>query len=284
MSRGSVLITGASTGIGEACALRLAGFGFEVFAGVRKEEDARRLAEASQKIKPLFLDVTDPSQIELASKEVSAGLGERGLSGLVNNAGIAVAGPLEFLDIDDIRHQLEVNLIGQIAVTQAMMPLLRKARGRIVNIGSIGGRVSGPFGGPYSASKFALEAITDSLRRELAPWGMEVAIIEPGNISTRIWERGIDAGKKRRAALPETAEELYGPQMDAVIRFAEIQDRSGIPAARVARAVHHALTARRPKTRYLVGTDARAQAVLARILPDRVLDRIIEREFRRMEP
>ena len=170
--RGAVVITGASTGIGRACALDLDGRGFRVFAGVRKDEDGERLRSERPSIEPLRIDVTDAGEIAAARDRVSEEVGTAGLAGLVNNAGIAVPGPLEHLPIDEFRRQMEVNLVGQVAVTQAFLPLLRTARGRVVNIGSIGGRVALPMLGPYAASKHAMEGISDSLRRELRPWGI----------------------------------------------------------------------------------------------------------------
>ena len=183
--RGAVVITGASTGIGRASALDLDSRGFRVFAGVRKDEDAERLRSERPSIEPLRIDVTDADSIAAARDRVTEAVDGAGLAGLVNNAGIAVPGPLEHLPIDEIRRQLEVNLIGQIAVTQAFLPLLRTARGRIVNIGSIGGRVALPLLGPYAGSKHAMEGITDSLRRELRPWGIEVSIVRPGRSRRR---------------------------------------------------------------------------------------------------
>src|SRR5262249_39561380 len=184
----SVVITGASTGAGRDAALHLDRNGFRVFAGVRREADAESLRkEASPQLEPLLLDVTDAAAIEAAAKRVDAEVGSAGLAGLVNNAGIGIGAPIEFLDLNELRRQLEVNVVAVVAVTQAFLPALRRARGRVVNAGSIGGRVSQPLVGPYSASKFALEAISESERMELAPWGIEVSLVEPGAISTAIW-------------------------------------------------------------------------------------------------
>jgi NAD(P)-dependent dehydrogenase (short-subunit alcohol dehydrogenase family) len=278
MTSGTVVITGASTGIGRACAIHLDSLGLEVFAGVRKSEDAERLAaEGSERLRPLLLDVTDGGQVEAAARQVGEAVGGRGLAGLVNNAGIAVAAPLEFIPIDELRRQLEVNVIGQVAITQALLPLLRRGKGRVVNIGSIGGRVALPFVGPYAASKFALEAFTDSLRRELRAAGVEVSIVRPGGIATPIWDRGLDAADRIRAQLPAEAESLYGHALDATKSAAADIGRNGLPPEAVAKVVEHALTARRPKTRYLVGRDAKMRAALAKVLPDRVFDRMIAR-------
>src|SRR5438874_3243366 len=274
----SVVITGASTGIGEASALRLASMGFRVFAGVRKQADADALsskAPVNGTLQPIMLDVTDAASIAAAQSAVADAVGERGLAGLVNNAGISVAAPMELVPLDELRRQLEVNLIGPVAVTQAFLPLIRKARGRIVNIGSIGGRISTPVLGPYSASKYAIEAITDALRIELRPWGINVAVVEPGSIATPIWEKGQGSADQLEAGLTPEAHAMYGGTIAAIRDAARQAERRGIPPDAVAKAVAHALTSKRPKTRYLVGFDARLQAALARIVPDRLLDRLI---------
>jgi NAD(P)-dependent dehydrogenase (short-subunit alcohol dehydrogenase family) len=209
----AVVITGASSGIGRATALELGRRRFQVFAGVRKPADGEHLArEGGASITPVTIDVTDGGSIQEAAAKVSSALGDRDLAGLVNNAGIAISGPLEFLPVEELRHQLEVNLIGQVAVTQAFQPLLRRARGRIVNTGSIGGRVAVPFLGPYAASKFAMEGLSDAISPDA-----------------------------------------------------------------VAAVVAHALTAQRPKTRYVVGRTAKAMALLSRFLPDRAFDAVVAR-------
>ncbi len=273
----SVVITGASTGIGEACALRLDKMGFQVFAGVRKEHDGNSLKQQSSgRLTPVMIDVTDAGSIDSAAAIVSAAVGDAGLAGLVNNAGVGIGGPLEFLPIAQIRKVLEVNVIGQIAVTQAFLPLLRKRRGRIVNMGSIAGRSSSPIIGPYSASKFAMEAITDALRVELRPWGISVSIIEPGNVATPIWDKSLAATDEILRKLPQHARDLYGPAITAVREIAVNAPKIGISPDIVARAVAHALTAEKPKTRYLVGRDAKFR-VLLEFLPDRFRDWLIAR-------
>ncbi len=244
-----------------------------MFAGVRRTEDADRLR--SERIEPLLLDVTDGDEIAGAAEAV----GER-LDGLVNNAGIALAAPLEFLPLDELRRQLEVNLIGQVAVTQAMLPALRRARGRIVNVGSIAGRSAIPFLAPYAASKFALEGVSDALRLEVAPWGVEVVVVEPGTIATPIWKRSAVVADELSKRLPREAAELYGPAIGVVRRAAAAADARAEPPELVAAAVEHALTAKRPKTRYLVGRDAKRRARLER-LPDRLRDRVLLRALRR---
>jgi NAD(P)-dependent dehydrogenase (short-subunit alcohol dehydrogenase family) len=272
MASGVVVVTGASSGIGEASARHLASLGFEVRPGVRKPEDAERLREHG--LSPLMLDVTDQRSIDAARAE----LGEGPLAGLVNNAGIAVSGPLEFLPVEEVRRQLEVNVVGQVAVTQALLPLLRRGRGRIVNISSIGGRVALPLMSPYNASKFALEAISDSLRRELRRFGVEVVVVEPGGVKTPIWDKGNEAAGRLLESVPEEATELYGDLADALrAESRKIAEERGLPPEAVAETVGRALTARRPKTRYLVGRDAKVRAAIAKRLPDRAMDTLIHR-------
>lgn len=274
---GAVVITGASTGIGRACALHLDRLGFRVFAGVRREIDGEALREtASTRLVPLMIDVTREESIAAAAVTV-AFAEPQGLHGLVNNAGIVVPGPLEILPLDAIRRQLEINLLGTIAVTQAFLPQLRRARGRVVNMGSINGLLSTPLSGPYSMSKFALEAFTDALRMELKPWGIEVAIVEPGSIRTPIWEKSVAFGEEMYRQLAEEGRALYDPMIQGLRDSARKIAGMGIPPERVAEAVAHALTADRPRTRYLVGRDARFLRLLQRWLPDRLRDRIILR-------
>lgn len=272
----SVLITGASTGIGRAAALRLDRAGWRVFAGVRKEADADSLHEAgSGRLTPLTLDVTDGGQIAAAAERIGTEVGEAGLDGLVNNAGIGVMGPLETLPLDDFRRQIEVNLTGQVAVTQAMLPLIRRATGRVVFVSSAGGRMALPFGGPYHAAKFGLEAVADSLRQELRPWGIEVAVIEPGSIDTPIWERAVRSYEEMAARAPAAQEELYGKRLANLQEGARRTAARGIPPEKAAEAIADALTARRPRTRRRVGLDAQGQVLLRRLLPDRALDRLL---------
>jgi NAD(P)-dependent dehydrogenase (short-subunit alcohol dehydrogenase family) len=272
-------VTGASTGIGEATALHLRSLGFSVVAGVRKEADAKRLR--ARDLTPLMLEVTDPDSVAAAAAEVEALVGADGLAGLVNNAGIALAAPIEFLPIDELRQVLEINLIGQVAVTQALLPMLRIAQGRVVNIGSIAGRVALPLMGAYAASKFALEGVSDSLRRELYSQGVEVVVIEPGGIKTPIWEKGVATAERMADALPPEGERLYG-SLIATMReqSRRIAEERGQPASDVAAVVAAALTAARPRTRYVVGRDARLRAAVARRLPDRLVDWLVLRALR----
>lgn len=270
--RGQVLVTGASTGIGQATALHLRDLGFSVMAGVRRDEDAVRLRDCG--LTPIRLDVTRPEELTAARAE----LGDQPLAGLVNNAGITRGGPLEFVPIADLREQLEVNVIGQVAVIQAFIGALRSGGGRVVNIGSISGRLAPPIVGPYAAAKFALNAINDALRRELAPQGIEVIMVEPGSVKTplkrktsRLVEGLYDAG-------PPELVQRYGAMMTTAVEVMNKVDRQiGIDATTVAEVVGKALTLRNPRTRYLVGRDAIVQAAMVKLLPDRTVDRLLLR-------
>jgi NAD(P)-dependent dehydrogenase (short-subunit alcohol dehydrogenase family) len=231
------------------------------------------LQGASPRIEPLILDVTDQASIDAAVKSVGDFL-----YGLVNNAGLAVAGPLEYLPIEEVRRQFEVNVFGHLAVTQAFLPAIRNAGGRIVFMSSVGGRVpSPPFLSPYNASKHAIEAFGDALRVELSPWGIHVALIEPGSVATPIWEKGVSAATDLRKGLGPEAEERYGEAADRAQKLAEATGRRGIAPESVAETVAHALMARQPKARYMVGRDARAQTIAFGLLTDRARDRLMAR-------
>jgi NAD(P)-dependent dehydrogenase (short-subunit alcohol dehydrogenase family) len=270
------LVTGASTGIGHACVLHLDRLGHRVYAGVRKEADAQGLRErGSSRIVPVFLDVTDQAKVEAVAKQIAGDAG--GLDGLVNNAGIGRGGPLEYLPLAEWREQLEVNVIGQVAVTKAMLPLIRSAGGRIVFIGSIGGKVATMMLGPYCASKFALEAIGEALRYELHPWGISVSVIEPGAIKTAIWDKARQDADRLERDLPTEARTQYAGHIAAIRKGIDMQDRRGAGPEKVAKAIEHALFSPHPKTRYLVGTDAKVQSALVRWLPDRPRETIIRR-------
>jgi NAD(P)-dependent dehydrogenase (short-subunit alcohol dehydrogenase family) len=275
MAQGSIVITGASSGIGEACALHFDKKGFRVFAGVRKASDGEALRQkGSERLTPLIMDVTDPASLRAAAGSID----RKEISGLVNNAGIAVSGPIELIPIDRLREQLEVNVIGAVAAIQAFMPLLRQGRGRIVNIGSIGGRLALPINGPYSASKFALEAITDSLRMELREWGMHVAIVEPGAVRTPIWDKSMKRAQEMIDGLPEEGLDLYKHLIDRVRQAATDASRTAVDPAQVVEAVHHAMMSPRPKTRYVVGRDAKMRLWLNH-LPDRKKDNLIMKKI-----
>jgi NAD(P)-dependent dehydrogenase (short-subunit alcohol dehydrogenase family) len=272
---GGVLITGASTGIGEATALRLAKGGFRVFAGVRKAEDGERLREAGVTVvHPL--DVTSEDDVAAAVARVEEELAGDPLRGIVNNAGIGIGGPLEGLELDDFRRTLEVNTTGQLAVTKAFLPLLRKSKGRIVNMTSIGGRVAQPFAGPYVASKYALEAVTDVLRVELLEWGIDVIAIEPGTIATPIWEKSSREAEQVLERLSPELRDLYGKRLAKMAKVLERQTKRGVAPDKVAQAVEKALTSSHPRTRYLVG-DAYVLLALKTVLPTRLLDRLLYR-------
>ncbi len=275
-----VLITGASSGIGQACALELERRGFHVFAGVRSEEAAGAIrANGSPRLVPVRLDVTDEASIAAAAAQIDAATGDAGLWGLVNNAGIAISGPLEALPLALWRQQLEVNVLGQVAVTQAMLRLVRRARGRIVNMGSISGLVAAPFMGPYAASKHALEAVTDALRVELAPWGIGVSIVEPQSIKTPIWDKARNAAHAMFQQMPVHVEELYGNLLRAAGRNVARFEAAGLPVSRVVRAVVHALSAKRPRPRYPVGLQTHAAYRVWHLLPTGLRDRIVRREM-----
>jgi NAD(P)-dependent dehydrogenase (short-subunit alcohol dehydrogenase family) len=237
-----------------------------VFGGVRREEDATALR--GQGIEPVVLDVRDPEQIAAAADAIGPEL-----DGLVDNAGIAVAAPLELVPLEELRRQLEVNVVGQVAVLQAVLPALRRARGRVVLMGSIGGRSALPFLGPYAASKHALEAFADVLRVELAPWGIAVSIVEPASVKTAIWTKGAEHAEAMQDAVGSEGGALYAERIQR-FRQVALKRGPGIDPDVVARAVEHALTASRPKARYVVGRDAHIRAWIER-LPTRLRDRVL---------
>jgi NAD(P)-dependent dehydrogenase (short-subunit alcohol dehydrogenase family) len=260
----TALVTGASSGIGAACAARLAGAGWRVFAGVRRAGDAPAGTEE------ILLDVTDEDQVRAAAERIDE------LHGLVNNAGIAIAIPLEFIPLEELRRQFEVNVVGQVAVTQAFLPHLRRSRGRIVFIGSIAGQSALPFLGSYAASKHALEAVADTLRVELRPFGVDVALVQPGTIKTPIWTKSAALADGLANGAGAELAGLYGERIAAFRKVAQRRGSKGASAEEVARAVEAALTAERPRTRKLVGLDAKVRAGIER-LPDRLRDRVYER-------
>jgi NAD(P)-dependent dehydrogenase (short-subunit alcohol dehydrogenase family) len=269
-----VVISGASTGIGKACALLLDRSGFRVFAGVRREEAANELRQAaSSRLYPVILDVTQPEHIIRAVETVKENLGSASrLFGLVNNAGICAASPTEFVPIDLLRRHLEVNVIGHIAVTQAFMPLIRSGKGRIINIGSATGRFALPYLGAYSASKHAMAALTDALRIELRPWRISVSIIDAGTVETPMWEKAIaQSHDLLDTGLPAPARELYYDALSAMERVMLSGRRRAIFPEDVATVVLKVLNARRPKPRYEVGAGSR-MAVVGKLLPKRFTD------------
>ena len=270
-------MTGASTGIGEASAIRLATIGYQVYAGVRKAADGARLVDqVPVGLTPVELDVTDPESIAAVGQQLEAEVGDDGLAGLFNNAGISGGGPLEFYALDDIRAMFEVNIFGLLATTQAYLPLIRKAKGRILFTGSIAGRTASPFVAPYSMTKAAVQSLCHALRVELRPWGIKVICIEPGSIATPIWQKGLDEGADRMAQMPPEAVELYGKLLPRMVKLSQDVAARAIPVERVADVVEKAMTSPRPSARYLVGNDAKAQAVVGR-LPDKARDALLAR-------
>ncbi|BCJ74872.1 short-chain dehydrogenase/reductase [Catellatospora sp. IY07-71] len=261
----TVLVTGASTGIGRATALLLAREGFTVFAGVRKDADGAALGRS---VTPIRLDVTDAGQIAAAAERVGR------LDALVNNAGIGVTGPLEFVPLDALRRQYEVNVFGQVAVTQAMLPMLRASRGRVVTVGSVGSWITLPFGGPLCSSKHAIRSLNDALRMEVRPWGIRAVLIEPGSIHSDAVDKLEEEVAPRLESIGPEGRRLYGAAYRTMTSASLREERSGSSPDVVARAVLHALVARRPRSRYPVGRRSRLMSTLGRILPQYTLDTI----------
>jgi NAD(P)-dependent dehydrogenase (short-subunit alcohol dehydrogenase family) len=274
---GPVVVTGASTGIGAATARELARRGFHVLAGVRRDRDATTLRAPG--IEPVILDITEPDHIDSLRARVGTGL-----RALVNNAGISVNAPVEALPMSEWRHLFEVNLFGHIAVTQALLPALLRGEGRVVNISSVGGRVALPTYGAYAGTKFALEAASDALRRELAPHGVRVIVVEPGGVRTEMAGRGGITASRLAAGMTADQNQRYGTLVQAVIAQAAAFTGRGLRAEDVARVIARAVTARNPRTRYPVGRDAALLTRLSRVLPDRVLDRIVAAGLRPYHP
>jgi len=275
----SVVVTGASTGIGWACVKVLVANDFRVFGSVRKQADAERLSkEFGNNFTPLVFDVTDQAAVAAGAKQVAAALGDSTLFGLVNNAGMAVPGPLLHLKIADFEHQLAVNLTGQLIVTQAFAPLLgadrarKGAPGRIVMISSVGGKNALPFAGPYAASKFALEGLSESLRRELMLFGIDVIVVAPGSVATPIWDKAEAIDIAQFATTP------YADALTTMRSFMLSLGRKGLPAERIGEAVRTALTTVKPKTRYTVAPNPMQQLMTA-VLPKRTMDRLMARRL-----
>ena len=272
----SVVVTGTSTGIGRACVDELVRQGFHVWATVRREQDAEEIAAAhGDRVTPLILDLLDHDSVRTAARRV---LEAGPLFGLVNNAGVALPGPLEYLPVEQLRRQVDINLVGQLLITQQLLPALfasveRDHDARIVMIGSIGGRIAGPVLGAYHVSKHGLVGMTDTLRAELAPYGIRVLMIEPGSIATPIWERGADAAAEMERHMPADATR-YRRQIRQARENAKRQTTAGLPPARAAEGIVETLTSKRPKPRQVIGRDARALAIMARVLPYRVLYRL----------
>jgi NAD(P)-dependent dehydrogenase (short-subunit alcohol dehydrogenase family) len=274
----TVVVTGASSGIGRACVSRLIQAGWRVFATVRKAEHGDKLrSEVGADLTPAIMDVTDRATIIAAAEQVSSQLQGRGLNGLVNVAGIGVVRPVEYVTPRDLQEIFDVNVFGQIAVTQALLPLLRKARGRIVNISSVGAHIAIPFGGLLNASKSAFGSFSDALRLELRPFGVRVCTVEPGAIKTPAVEKTLGNVEAVVSNLPASGAAQYGEMLKRFAGRAYAREMNGSPPDVVARAVHHALTAHRPRIRYRVGKHANLLVTLPRILPDWLLDAILLR-------
>ena len=274
MSNNAILVTGASTGIGHATSMLLAQQGYSVYAGVRKEADRERMEAEHPNIRPIILDVTVPADLTRSAQTVR----ETGdtLVGLVNNAGVAVAGPLEYLPVEALRTQFEINTIAPIAMAQAALPMLRESHGRIVFIGSIAGRISAPFVGPYSASKAALASLVDALRQELVSAGIAVSLLEFAAVKTPIWEKGRTAKDVMVASMPPQAMTHYGKMVDAIVAQTRREEREGMDPSIIANTVLAALRAPKPRERYVVGSKAQIQAVVA-MLPPRTRDSLIKK-------
>ena len=269
----SVLITGASTGIGRECALDLSRAGWRVFAGVRKSQDGESLrTESRGSVIPVILDVTDEESIRQAAVTVEKELAGGGLDGLVNNAGITVQGPLEFVPMAMFEQQLKVNVTGQLAVTQAFLPLIRKTRGRVVFMGSESGRFTLPLLGPYSTSKFALEAVANALRLELQSAGIRVSLMEPGSAKTKIWDKAVANSDRIIDAMPAQARQYYASELRLLSILPARMNKMAFSPKKVSKAVIHALTAKRPKIRYVIGAEAKVMVFFYHLTPARITD------------
>jgi NAD(P)-dependent dehydrogenase (short-subunit alcohol dehydrogenase family) len=267
----SVLVTGAARGIGRAIVDHLASTGWDVIAGVRTDQDADAVTKAHpQRVSAVILDITDAGHIAKLAKS----LPER-LDAVINNAGIAVAGPVETVSPDSWREQLEVNVIGQFAVTQAVLPQLRKARGRVLFVSSVNGRIATPMLGPYSASKFALEAAADALRVELRAWGISVVLIEPAQTDTDMWRTAGDMVLEVEAGMSPAHRDLYAKHIVRMKKFVPRARKMASPKDKVVAVVEEALTARRPKARYVVALLPKIQTVLVTNMPAALRDRLM---------
>ncbi|MET1071988.1 MAG: SDR family NAD(P)-dependent oxidoreductase [Umezawaea sp.] len=273
-----VVVTGASTGIGRATAVRLAADGFHVLAGVRRREDADRLA--AHDIEPLILDITDEAHVAALAERVAQDRAGRPLRAVVNNAGIAVNAPVETLALEEWRRQFDVSVFGQIAVTRALLPALLAHGGRVVNIGSVGGKVAMPSFGPYSAAKFAMEAVSDALRREVEEFGVAVVVVIPGAVRTSMNDRGVATSKRLAEAMTPDQHVRYDKLTDAFLGQIEAFAKDGVEPERVAAVIARAIAARKPRTRYTVGREAAVIVRVARLVPDRLLDRMLRRQMK----
>jgi NAD(P)-dependent dehydrogenase (short-subunit alcohol dehydrogenase family) len=273
-----VIITGASTGIGAATARELARRGFHVLAGVRRDQDADAIRGLG--IEPLIIDITNPDHIRALANRVHGDPQGRAVRALVNNAGIGVNAPVEVFAIDEWRHLFEVNFFGHIAVTQTLLPALIRSKGRVINISSVGGKIAMATYGPYAGTKFALEAVSDSLRREIAPFGAQVVVVEPGAVRTKIAGRAIATAHEVASNMTPEQSQRYGGLVQAIIAQAASFTESGLSADAAAKVIAKAVTARKPRTRYTISRTTALMTLLARILPDRILDCVIAAALR----
>lgn len=277
--KNAIFVTGASTGIGRALVESWSAKGLYVFAGVRDQKSENELKSLAH-VCPVICDVTREETLQQALSQVREKLAGQPLAGLVNNAGVVFSGPIEAVSIDHFRRQFEVNVFGLIAVTQKFLPLLRSSRGRVVNIGSISGRIAAPFLGPYCASKFALEAVTDSLRRETAELGVKVVLVDPGPVNTPIWDKSKRQGLEHKAEMPQEILTCYEPALSRFEKNVERAARGAVEAQEVVRIIEMALSIESPRTRYFVGKGIGLQNLLSRVLPDQWLDALIHRALR----
>ncbi|NEU27876.1 SDR family NAD(P)-dependent oxidoreductase [Paenibacillus polymyxa] len=273
-----VVVTGTSSGIGRATAEKLAADGFHVLAGVRRQEDADKIKQKN--IEPVILDVTAIDTLRALAERVEQDPLGRPLRAVVNNAGIAVNAPLEMVPLDEFRRQIEVSVIGQVAVIQALTPALLNSGGRVVNIGSVGGKISMPGFGIYSAAKYAMEAINDSLRREMSSFGLKVIMITPGGVSTSLSEKGVTTADRLSKLMTPDQHRRHDRLFDAVKAQAESWARDGIPPKKVAEVVSRAIHESKPRTRYTAGRDSALLTRLVRILPDKLLDRMLRSQMK----
>ncbi|MCW2755124.1 MAG: Oxidoreductase, short chain dehydrogenase/reductase family protein [Marmoricola sp.] len=268
----TVLVTGAGRGIGRATTVRLAAAGWHVLAGVRRTEDGERLAaEVTGAVEPVQLDITSADDLASLAGRL------RSLDAVVNNAGIVVGGPIEGLPLDDLRRQLEVNVVGQVAVTQAVLPLLRTSQGRVVFVSSLSGRIVTPMTGAYNASKFALEAVADALRMEVQPWKIKVSLVEPAQTDTDMWQTAEDELDATVASLTPGHRTLYDAHIAGMRKMIPMSQRMASPADKVAAAIERALTVGRPRARYVVGAGPKVQNAMARVTPTPLLDGMLRR-------
>ncbi len=276
----AVLVTGTSTGIGRATVLLLDKIGYRVFASVRRMEDGEELRKAaSQNLTPVLFDVTDESAIAESKKMIAEAVGDKGLWGLVNNAGISFRAPLEFVPLTEFRRLYDANVFGLLAVTQAFLPLLRQARGRIVNVGSITSLMVTPFHGIYSSAKMAVKGLTDALRLEVRPFGVKVSLMVYGGVQTALWDRVAKSTAETTSHFPPAFQELYAARQQKALDYFFARGRSGLLPDEAARPIIHALSSRHPKHTYFVGRDAQFYNMLTKLLYGRVRDWLILRSL-----